>query len=190
VKCTRRRIGHAGEGRAELGRCPELFIGALLPDLAALGDFLSQTISGIETETFSYRHADCIHGFGLNSFPTGSDALDERCVSLVVTVSEWSEFGGSRIGSRRLNFAPKFKGNDEFQQPEQRRPSPVPPRNSGTPQPLASSSIKVRPETGGGVVQPTTVLRRAVSLSGVLLQRLRLRLSYTTQDWQGGGSVQ
>ena len=59
---------------------------ALLADMAAFGDSLSRLLPGIATETFSHRHAHILHSLGLNCFPAGANALDERCVSLIVNV--------------------------------------------------------------------------------------------------------
>jgi hypothetical protein len=66
---------------------------ALLPELAAFGETLTRQIPGIATETFSLRHVLIVHSLGLNCFPKGSDALDERCISLIVNVIDKSGLG-------------------------------------------------------------------------------------------------
>lgn len=59
---------------------------ALLDELAAFGESLSQSLPGISTETFSHRHATIVHHMGLSCFPAGSDVLDEKCVSVIVGI--------------------------------------------------------------------------------------------------------
>ena len=59
---------------------------ALLGELAAFGEMLSRVDPAITTETFSHRHAPIVHSLGLSCFPTGANALDERCVALIVNV--------------------------------------------------------------------------------------------------------
>ena len=59
---------------------------ALLPEMAAFGESLSRAVPRITTETFSHRHAQVLHSLGVSCYPEGTDALDERCVALIVNV--------------------------------------------------------------------------------------------------------
>ena len=65
----------------------------LLPEFQAFGTLLSEAYQEIETKTFSHRHGEREHSMGLACFPAGSNELDAKCVSLIITMIDLKWLG-------------------------------------------------------------------------------------------------
>lgn len=76
----------------------------LLPDFRAFGKTLETRYENVTTKIFSIPHGEGVHNLGLNCFPRDSTELDERCVALIVTISELSRMAIK--GYVSVNMAP------------------------------------------------------------------------------------
>jgi hypothetical protein len=78
----------------EFGRATDAVVrvlkAILLPELSEFGRSVCRTTSDIATETFSHRHAACLHSLGLSCYPAGTSPGHEHCVALYVNVFDFS----------------------------------------------------------------------------------------------------